>query len=178
MSTGVIRLERDGPATTGLRPMELNPTDFQSDLPDQAIHVYFSDPESGLSVGVWTTTDMQEAFGPYPGDEFMLVLEGRVEMLDGAGHATPVNTDQSFIIRNAIPISWKQTGAMRKFFLLLKDPEAVPPQIDSAAGGVIVPDPAALTQQLRPEPDGIGGGQQRDAHIFTNDAGTMTVGMW
>lgn len=178
MTPSVIRLEPNGPAGQGLQPMELDPADFQSPLPEQSVHVYFNDPQIGLSVGVWTTTDMQEAFGPYPGDEFMLVLEGRVEMVDGANHAVPVETGQSFVIRNAIPISWKQVGHLRKFYITLADPNAETPQIDSAEGGVIVADPAVLEPQMQPEPESIGGGQQRDAPIFTNDAGTMTVGMW
>lgn len=178
MQARIKRLERNGPAGTGLTPMTLDPADFQSPLPEQGIHLYHEEPEIGLSVGVWTTTDMQEAFGPYPGDEFMLVLEGRVEMVDGAGHAVPVETGQNFVLRNGIPISWRQVGPMRKFFLLLDDPKARVPPIDSAEGGVLVPDAAALAAAACPVAEGIGGGQQREAHIFTNDAGTMTVGLW
>lgn len=178
MHGGIIRLEHDGPPGQGLTAMALDPADFQSPLPDQHIHVYFADAAIGLSVGVWTTTQMQETFGPYPGDEFMLVLEGRVEMVDGDGHVVPVETGQTFVLRDAIPISWRQVGPMRKFFLLLQDPDALLAQIDNAEGGVIVPDEAALATVARPEAESIGGGQQRGAHIFTNDAGTMTVGLW
>ena len=175
---GVIRLLPQGPAGAGLKKMSLDPADFQSDLPEQHLHVYFQDPELGLSVGVWTTSDMQEAFGPYPGDEFMLVLEGRVEMIDEAGDKTPVETGQSFVIRNAVPVSWKQTGFLRKFFILYLDPQASVPDIPSARGGVIVLDPDALEARMKPESESIGGGSQRDAHVFTNDAGNMSVGMW
>ncbi len=60
----VIRLEACGPADTGMAEMQLDPADFQSELPQQHIHVYYEDEEIGLSVGVWDTTSMQEAFGP------------------------------------------------------------------------------------------------------------------
>lgn len=178
MTAKIMRLERDGPAETGLTRMTLDPADFQSALPEQHIHVYFEEPQIGLSVGVWTTTDMQEAFGPYPGDEFMLVLEGRVEMVDGADRAVPIETGQSFVLRNGIPISWRQRSPMRKFFLLLNDPAAPAPRLESAEGGVIVLDEGALAAAAQPETESIGGGAQRDAHVFTNDAGTMTVGLW
>ncbi len=144
MTIGVIRLEANGPNGARLEPMELDAADFQSPLPEQAVHVYFNDEDIGLSIGVWTTTDMQEAFGPYPGDEFMLVLEGRVEMMDGDNKGVPVETGQSFVIRNAIPISWKQVGSLRKFYITLLDPKADTPEIASAEGGVIVLDEAAL----------------------------------
>lgn len=176
--TGIIRLERNGPPGLGLERMALDEADFASDLPEQHIHVYYADEAIGLTVGVWTTTDMQEAFGPYPGDEFMLVLEGRVVMEDGKGGAVPVETGQSFVLRNAIPVSWKQVGAMRKFFVLLHDPDAPVPHIDSAEGGVIVMEPEALRRGLRDEEESIGGGYQKDNCVFTNDAGTMSVGLW
>lgn len=175
---GISRFEPNGPAGVGLTRMDLDPADFQSDLPEQHIHLYFKDEEHGISAGVWTTTDMQEAFGPYPGDEFMLVLEGRVLMTDGKGGEVPVETGQSFVIRNGIPVSWKQVGFLRKFFILYNDPNTETPEIASAEGGVIVPDPVELEAQMRPEEDSIGGGIQRDTTIFTNDAGNLTVGMW
>jgi len=177
-TTGVIRLERDGPAGKGLEPMELDPADFDSDLPEQTVHVYHSDDDIGLTVGVWTTTGMREKFGPYPGDEFMVVLEGRVSIVDGKGGAVTAEAGQSFMVRNAIPVSWQQEGFLRKFFITLLDPKAPTPEIASAEGGVIVLDPDALEARMTPEPEPAGGGTQRNATAFTNDAGTMTVGMW
>lgn len=83
----VIRLERNGPANSGMPEMECDPAGFQSPVPTQHEHVYFEDKEIGFSVGVWDTTTMQEAFGPNPGDEFIWVLEGEFNMLDGDGGA-------------------------------------------------------------------------------------------
>ncbi|MEO1191348.1 MAG: cupin domain-containing protein [Pseudomonadota bacterium] len=177
-SEGVIRLEAGGPAAIGLTPMTLDPADFQSPLPDQHIHLYYEAPEIGLSVGVWTTTDMQEAFGPYPGDEFMLLLEGRVVMVDGDGGETAIETGQTFVLRNGIPISWKQEGFLRKLFLLYQNPAEAPPRVETAAGGILVLDPTTPGADLTPVDDPIGGGQQRERVIFTNDAGSLTVGEW
>ena len=104
-SNGVIRLESEGPEGAGLTKMELDRRDFQSELPEQHIHVCHQDPVLGITVGVWTTTDMQEAFGPYPDDEFMVVLEGRVLMIDGQGRETPIEEGECFFVKKAIPIS-------------------------------------------------------------------------
>lgn len=180
----VYRLKRNGPAGMGLARMELDPADFQSALPEQFIHSYFEDDSIGLTVGVWTTTSMQEAFGPYPGDEFMCILEGQVAMLDGEGNEVTVSAGQAFCIRNAIPVSWKQVGFLRKFYMTYLDPNASTPEIDSAANGVIVLDPAKLEKNLqvtnRAEPitDSNSAHVQRDSMAFTNDAGNMVVGMW
>jgi len=180
----VYRLEPNGPSETGLKRMQLDPADFQSELPEQHLHVYFEDEALGLSVGVWTTTSMQEAFGPYPGDEFMWVLEGRVAMVDGEGREVLVQPGQTFCLRNAIPISWKQAGFLRKFYMTYANPSAPAPEIESAEGSVIVLDPleleAGLERMDTTAPFEIHGEVpvQRDNTLFTNDAENMFVGMW
>ena len=180
----IVRLQAEGPDGVGLEKMELDPEDFQSEPPEQYIHVYYEDEELGLSVGVWTTTSMQEAFGPYPGDEFMWVLEGQVAMIDADGNATPVRQGETFCIRNAIPISWKQVGFLRKFFMTYANPDVEVPTLDSADGGVIVLDQDSLEAAMMPmettEPLVIVGQKPlQHAHVlFTNDAGNYFVGMW
>jgi len=180
----IIRLEPHGPADTGMAEMQLDPADFQSDLPQQHIHVYYEDENQGLSVGVWTTTSMQEAFGPYPGDEFMWVLEGQVSMIDGDGKETLVNQGETFCVRNGIPVSWKQVGFLRKFYMTYANPNAPTPEIGSADGGVKLLDPVALesgmTKMDTTDPLVIVGEKplQHDNIVFTNDAGNMFVGMW
>lgn len=180
----IIRLEPHGPADTGMSEVQLERADFQSELPVQTLHVYYDDKILGLSVGVWTTTSMQEAFGPYPGDEFMWVLEGQLAMVDGDGGETHVKEGETFCIRNAIPISWKQGGNLRKFFMTYLDPNAPVPEIASAEGGVKVLNPAEmetkLTKMDTTDPFVIKGEAplQHDHIIFTNDAGNMFVGMW
>ena len=184
MDKKIIRFEKDGPAGTGLAKMDLDPADFQSDLPEQHVHLYYEDEDVGLTLGVWTTTDMQEAFGPYPGDEFMWLLEGQVAMVDGDGGETVVKQGQTFCIRNAIPTSWKQIGFLRKFFMTYDDPKAATPDIASADGGVMVLDGVALKSGMEKmgstDPFEIDGDApvQHDNIVFTNDAGNMFVGMW
>ena len=73
----IIRLEPFGPTKTGMQKMHLEPDDFRSEFSVRHIHVYYEDETLGLSVGIWDTTSMQEVFGPYPGNEFVGVLEGK-----------------------------------------------------------------------------------------------------
>jgi uncharacterized cupin superfamily protein len=180
----VIRLEADGPEGIGLEKMLLDPADFQSPLPEQFEHVYFEDEELGLTVGVWTTTSMQEAFGPYPGDEFMSILEGQVSMVDADGSETLVKAGETFCIRNAIPVSWKQVGFLRKFYMTYTNSRAPVAEIASADGGVKILDPAVLAATMETmettEPFVIVGDKpvQHDNLFFTNDAGNLYIGMW
>jgi len=177
----IIRLESFGPAKTGMQQMQLEPEDFQSELPVQHIHVYYEDESLGLSVGVWDTTSMEEVFGPYPGDEFMWVLEGQVSMIDGDDNATVIKQGQTFCVRNAIPVSWKQVGFLRKFYMTYADPKAVTPKITSVDGGIVLLDAAAkMTKLDTTEPLAIKGPipLQHDHNFFTNDARNMFVGIW
>ncbi|MCC5984500.1 MAG: DUF861 domain-containing protein [Rhodobacteraceae bacterium] len=178
MTRRIIRLNPDGPDGKGLSPMTLEAEDFQSPLPRQNTHVYFSDPEFGMNVGVWDTTSMQEAFGPYPGDEFIVVLEGAFAMIDGAGRGVPAHKGQSVIFRNGTPVSWMQPGYLKKFFLTLYDPDAPVPSINRIEDGIIPLEPDAALSDDDEISKSDSGAKQRERVIFTNDAGTMTVGLW
>lgn len=185
MTSGVYLLEPHGPGGTGLEPMELDPADFESELPEQQICYYINQPEIGLYAGVWTTTSMRERFGPYPGDEFMFILEGRVVMVDGEGGEKAIETGQAFSVRNAIPVSWKQEGFLRKFFVINDPPDLENQEIASSAGGVLVFDAADLAARLSPTTEtvlpltfeGTAPGQKAVIR-FSNDTGTMQAGMW
>jgi uncharacterized cupin superfamily protein len=157
----VIHLDPKGPDGAGLQPLDLDPADFQSPLPVQNYHLYFEDEALGLSVGIWDTTTMQEAFGPYPTDEFILVIEGAFAMLDGKGGAVTAKAGDSVCFRQGIPTSWKQVGYLRKIYLTLSDPEAEMPVIDSAEGGVIVLDGHLASGD--------------ETVVFRNDCGNMQV---
>jgi uncharacterized cupin superfamily protein len=181
MEKHVIQLEINGPAATGMPEMECDPAGFQSTLPTQHLHIYFEDPDIGMSVGVWDTSTMQEAFGPYPGDEFIWVLEGDFKMLDGNGGAVECPKNACVSFRNAVPVSWKQVGYLKKFYITYLDPNAETPKIDSADGGIHVLDPnAKMTVMDTPEPFEIVGKPpvQKDHNTFTNDAGNFFVGTW
>ncbi|MFN3262999.1 MAG: cupin domain-containing protein [Pikeienuella sp.] len=178
---GSPRIVRLAPNGAGLKPIGIDPVDFQSPPLRQNLQICFSDPEIGLNVGVWDSTRMQEAFGPYPGDEFVLVLDGAFSMVDGAGGALQAKAGEMAAFRNGAPMSWKQDGYLRKFFLTLLAPRAAAPEIATAEGGFIVIDPAeALSDDdILPESESTGSGAlERERIFFRNDAGTMTVGLW
>ncbi len=177
----VIRLERNGPAETGMPEIQCDPADFQSPAPAQHLHVYYTEPEIGLNVGVWDTTTMQEAFGPYPGDEFIWVLEGVFKMIDVDGKAIEVNEGESVCFRNAIPISWKQDGYLKKFYITFRDPNADTLELSSAKNGVLILNrDAELIPGKANNLFEIDGQKplQREQVVFTNDTGNMFVGVW
>ena len=170
----LIHLDANGAEGSGLTRLELDAADFQSEVPIQHLHVFFEDADLGLVVGVWDTTTMQEAFGPYPGDEFVWVLEGRFAMIDGDGDAVHAGPGDSVAFRNAAPMSWKQDGYLKKFFVTHLDPDRRTPNVVSGDGAVIVMDPDAPLADVSEN----GGPVEREHLAFTNDTGNMRVGLW
>lgn len=154
---------RIDPDKVKLEPLDLDPAAFQSALPVQYYGLVFEAEEIGLAVGIWDTTTMQEAFGPYPGDEFITVLDGRFAMVDAAGNTlAAAGPGDSVTFRNGAPSSWKQDGYLRKVYLTLTPPDAEPPRTALVEGAFKVLPAKGL-------PEG------QDQTLFRNDAGTMSV---
>jgi uncharacterized cupin superfamily protein len=161
---------RIDPDRTRLEPLDLDPGSFQSALPVQHYALFFADEDIGLAVGIWDTTTMQEAFGPYPGDEYITVLDGHFAMVDAAdAPLAAARAGDSVTFRNGAPSSWKQDGYLRKVYLTLQDPKGATPEVARAEGAFQVLDQTRLPLGS-PGPDGV----TREV-IFRNDLGTMTV---
>jgi hypothetical protein len=161
---------RIDPDQIGLEALDLDPAGFQSALPVQHYALVFEDEDIGLAVGLWDTTTMQEAFGPYPGDEYITVLDGHFAMVDAAdAPLATARAGDSVTFRNGAPSSWKQDGYLRKVYLTLQDPKGATPEIALAEGAFHVLDQSRLPQGS-PGPDGV----TREV-VFRNSPGTMTV---
>lgn len=181
----VIRLEKNGPDGSGLSKMDLSPSDFHGPVPIQTVHSYYNDDEIGLNVGVWTTTNMQEAFGPYPGDEFIWLLEGGFSMVDEDGQALDhYEEGESVFFRNGAPVSWMQKEFLRKFYITYLNPDNKPPVNVEALGAVKAVDGSITQDQMTTlettDPFTIEGEKpiQNDYNHFTNDTEDMFVGTW
>lgn len=181
----VYRLEKHGPPGVGMAEMTCDPEDFASDLPTQTLYEYYSDEALGMSVGVWTTSSMQEAFGPYPGDEFVFLLEGGFKMVDGDNQTLDsYQVGESVYFRNAAPVSWVQEGHLRKFYITYLNPNREVPEGVSAEGAVKAVDPSITEEQMTvledTDPFVVKGDppSQRDYIYFTNDTEDMFVGLW
>ena len=105
MATGkIIRFEPQGQAGTGLvRWPDIPPATLTAGKPVQRGHVYFEDKASGLSTGVWDCTAMTGKLEPYSVNEFMIVLEGAVTIVDARDRAVTIKAGESFLIPKSLP---------------------------------------------------------------------------
>ncbi|MFK7732845.1 MAG: cupin domain-containing protein [Pseudomonadales bacterium] len=142
-SSSIIILDRN-PAGFGDNPDELDPTIFASELPTQHSHAFFEDDTLGLYVGLWDTNDMIEAPGPYACDEFMLLIEGEVQVKDNqTGEFTKVVAGDAFVLPKGYDCQWHQQGYLRKFYVISEHPEeSVPEQAAEQQTIIITRTPA------------------------------------
>jgi uncharacterized cupin superfamily protein len=207
----IQKLEPFGPggtaAATGLTPWpEIPATVLAAGKPVQRGHYYLEDKARGLTAGVWDCTAMTEKGGPYSVNEFMILLEGEVTIIEppknvpsplvgeggapsgrageGAAQAEPRSTTfragESFIIPKGLPCQWHQDGYVRKFFVIFDDASGLTPD-NPADLAPLRPDPRAdLSPSAGPAPELLlsGAPQQRDKRYYADLTGQWTVGVW
>ena len=176
-----ILFEPHGPADTGMPELPaIDPSLLSSGTPVQHGHEYFTDDTKTLTAGVWDCSVMTEKFGPYAVNEFMVILEGSVIIVDGKGHEETVSAGQAFVIPKGMPLEWKQTEYVRKFYVIFDDPsDAAAPDPDSLQitridlGATLPPVGEQDTSRYK--------GNVPDQHVlnaFKDASGQMSVGLW
>lgn len=117
----IIRLSAS-PIGFGESRDELTAQMFESETPIQHSHDFYADESSGKYIGVWDTTDMVEASGLYPIDEFMVVLEGAAVIKNNvSGVSKTIYAGESFLIPKGLDCQWVQQGYLKKFYVILDD---------------------------------------------------------
>jgi len=177
----VVRLAPKGPAGKGMERWEEIPqSSLTAGQPVQHGHSYFEDKAHGLSVGVWDCTAMTTKLAPYPVNEFMVLLEGEVMIVDAAGGETTIRAGESFLLPKGLPCIWKQTGYVRKYYVIFDDASGLKPS-DPSALKVLRPDPKAKLEQTEsPSPKVLNGPMpmQHGKDYFEDVSGQWTVGVW
>lgn len=184
----IIRFEPHGPAGTGMvRLGDIPAETLTAGTPVQHGHSYLEAAEIGLSAGVWDCTAMTTRMGPYPVNEFMLVLEGEVTIVEATGRATTVRAGESFVLPKGLDCSWRQPGYMRKFYVIFDDAPGTMTRtttqtaaVDRTTLSVILPDVAAPLAPLQVDPAPIVGTvpTQHARSWHTDPTGQWTVGVW
>ena len=119
----IIRFEPNGPADQPLvQIFDTTPDEVEAGTPIEMGHLYYESEDKSLVAGVWHCTAHTTKFGPYPVDEFMLVLEGSVNIVHQGGHEEIFRAGDAFIIPKGLPCSRKQTESMRKYYVIFEDP--------------------------------------------------------
>ena len=159
---------------------EIPPQHLVSGTPKQRGHLYIDDKARGLQAGVWDCTAMTAKMGPYSVDEFMLLLEGAVEIVLPDGSFTRVEAGQSFVIPKGLVCQWRQPGYVKKFFVIQETPDTAKSRSSDGLKVALPDTKAKLAPSAGPKPEMLLSGSpvQHTKEFFTDASGKLTVGVW
>ncbi|MEM0990064.1 MAG: cupin domain-containing protein [Pseudomonadota bacterium] len=163
---GVVRMPHSDRSGTGLTAWDaIDPASLAAGAPVQRGWIVDQEAQTGYLFGVWDCTAFTEHMGPYAVDEFMLLLEGSVTMGMPDGTDVVVDAGDVFVIPKGLQCQWKQTGYVRKVFMIVDDPVPAGPHNPSLSR-ITVPDLSAIPAD---------GPVETSKTWFTNATGRMSV---
>lgn len=176
------RMDKYEPKGKGLETWPaMDKKDLVSGDPIQRGMMVLDDKKNGLSAGVWDCTAFTAKPGPYSVNEFMILLEGSVTIVEDGGKETVIKAGESFIVPKGLNCQWKQSGYVRKFFVIFDDASGLKAK-DLKKLHVIKPDPKVkLAPSQGPDPKLVVGSEQpkqADHQYFEDVTGQFTVGVW
>ena len=89
--------------------------------PSQAFSTQFSNYQGNFHCGVWVSEPGCWRVH-YTEDEFCLILEGEVELVDASGAAKRYGVGDAFVIPQGFSGSWRSIGNVRKYYAIHEDP--------------------------------------------------------
>ena len=138
---------------------------------------WIDDKAHGLSAGIWQAEANISQWMDYPVNEFMIVLEGEVVIVEETGE-TRIGSGQSFIIPKGLRCRWSQPGRVKKFFVIFDDSSGVanPPPLHAMVVDTKVKlapsTPPAAAMLHSPVPS------QWTHEYFADATDQFTVGVW
>lgn len=177
----IIRFSSEGPPATRLSKWEDIPaSDIESGSPVQRGRYLVDDRQNGFVAGEWDCTAFTSTLAPYSVHEFMLVLDGSVDIVDAEGRATHIAKGESFVLRKGFNCKWRQTESMRKFFMIWDDAGGAMASDPQKAGVAKIDTAAPLAESPGPSPDLLltAAPKQRSADLFSDESGQWSVGIW
>ena len=154
--------------------------ELESGTPVQNGYFYVNDETTGLMAGVWDCTAMTTVMAPYSVNEFMILLEGEVTMIEEDGRETLVRAGESFIIPKGRVCQWKQPGYVKKFFVIFDDKSGADPTGVANFQVQKIDPQAALSPAVPPAADTLQGPvpEWSDHDCFVDATGQWSVGHW
>ena len=178
---GIIRFDPAGPPGQGLAPsVEITPDMLETGSATELCHEYYMSPSGLLTAGVWRCTAHALKFGAYPVDEFMLVLEGSVNIVHEDGHEEIFRAGDAFVIPKGLRCQWKQTESIHKFYVILDDPDTPVPDEPLSNRAIRLSASKGLEELELSNPENFEGGMptQEDCSAFEDATDRFFAGTW
>lgn len=109
------------PDTQGAAVLSIESSRLIDGSPKQSFNTQFSNYQGNFHCGVWVSEPGAWRVH-YTEDEFCLILEGEVELIDAAGTARRFGVGDAFVIPQGFSGSWRSIGNVRKYYAIYEDP--------------------------------------------------------
>ncbi len=114
-----IRLPTGG-AFAGLEPTDyISPEMLQSGDPQERGRSLYADQTGQLDAGVWECAPNKHVYEAAPYDEFVYLLEGRIDITDDQGAVETFKAGDSFILPRGCACTWDVKEPVRKLYVVL-----------------------------------------------------------
>lgn len=135
-------------------------------------HLVLDHPVAGLKVGLWEAEANLGRWVNWPCDEFMVIVEGEVVMVE-ADRETVIGPGECFYIPKGRRCIWNQAGYVKKIMVLFDANPNAPGDPDRPIAKV---DPAGPLSSVK---DGGGTPEQTaSTEVYCDQSGRFRVGLW
>ena len=141
------------------------------------VHSWLDGKAHGLSAGIWDAAANDSGWIEYPVDEFMIVLEGEIVVVEESGPVS-IKAGESFIMPKGIRCKWTVPNYAKKFFVIYENNDGPankgPLKVIKLDTGIKLdpsePPPPSLLHSSVPS--------QHTHEYFKDATGQLTVGVW
>ncbi len=114
-----IRIPTTAPLE-GLQPTDYIPPDtVQSGDPQERGRSLYADQTGQLDAGVWECEPNRHVIEAAPYDEFVYLLEGRIDVSDANGNVETFKAGDSFMMPRGCKCTWDVKEPVRKLYVVL-----------------------------------------------------------
>ena len=104
----------------GLEPTDYIPADgLQSGEPKERGRSFYVDQTGQLDAGVWECEPNKHVIESAPYDEFVYLLEGRIDVIDDNGAVETYKAGDSFVMPRGCKCTWDVKEPVRKLYVVL-----------------------------------------------------------
>ncbi|MCG8356454.1 MAG: cupin domain-containing protein [Kiloniellales bacterium] len=114
-----VRLPTDG-AVAGLEPTDyIPPETLESGDPQERGRSFYADQTGQLDAGVWECEPNRHVIEAAPYDEFVYLLQGRIDVIDDQGGVETYKAGDSFMMPRGCKCTWDVKEPVRKLYVVL-----------------------------------------------------------
>jgi len=114
-----VRIPTDS-AVAGLEPTDyIPPEGLLSGDPRERGKSFYADQTGQLDAGVWACEPNKHVLEAAPYDEFVYLLEGRIDVIDEDGGVESYRAGDSFMMPRGCKCTWDVKEPVRKLYVVL-----------------------------------------------------------